>query len=146
MAGLGASLAIAGLAETSALTDVPLVIAPFGASCALVFGAPASPLAQPGNVVGGHLISAAIGLMAAALVSSPPLAMAVGVGLAIAGMLLTGTLHPPAGATPIVVVLSKASWGFLLSPVLAGATVIVCAGLLFHSALTGHPYRVVRKR
>jgi len=105
-----------------------------------VFGAPASALAQPRNVVGGHFISAALGLIAAALISPPVLAMAVGVGLAIAGMLLTDTLHPPAGANPIVVVLTSATWGFLLTPVLVGAIAIVVFGVLYHQWVTGQPY------
>jgi len=63
--------------------------------------------------------------------------MAVGVGLAIAGMLLTDTLHPPAGADPIVVVLAHATWSFLLTPVLAGVLSIVLMGIIYHRALTG---------
>ncbi len=142
LAGIGATATIAALAEATALTSLPLIIAPFGATCALVFGAPASPLAHPRNVIGGHLISAALGLLAASLIVSPPLAMAVGVGLAIAGMLLTGTLHPPAGANPIVVVLASASWSFLLAPVLAGAAAIVLFGAAYYRLCTGHPYRL----
>ena len=139
-AGLGGMITIALLAEAGTASNLPLLIAPFGASCALVFGAPASPLAQPRNVIGGHLISTALGLLAAVLIGVPSLAMAVGVGLAIAGMLLTDTLHPPAGADPIVVVLAHATWGFLLTPVLAGALSIVLMGVIYHRALTGHTY------
>lgn len=146
LAGLGAFMAIGALVEATSLTSLPLIIAPFGASCALVFGAPASPLAHPRNVIGGHLISAALGLLAATLIGYPPLAMAVGVGFAIAGMLLTGTLHPPAGANPIVVVLSHATWSFVALPVLAGATAIVVLGALYHRLMTGHPYGLPARR
>lgn len=140
MAGLGAFLGIGCLGEANALTDWPLIIAPFGASCALVFGAPSSPLAQPRNVIGGHLLSAILGVATAGLIPSSPLAMAVGVGLAIAAMLLTGTLHPPAGANPIVAVLSHAAWSFVVTPVLVGAAAIVGFAVLYHRLLTGHPY------
>jgi len=139
-AGLGGMITIALLAEAGTVSNLPLLIAPFGASCALVFGAPASPLAQPRNVIGGHLISTALGLLAAVLIGVPSLAMAVGVGLAIAGMLLTDTLHPPAGADPIVVVLAHATWSFLLTPVLAGVLSIVLMGVIYHRALTGLTY------
>jgi len=139
-AGLGGMITIALLAEAGTASNLPLLIAPFGASCALVFGAPASPLAQPRNVIGGHLISTALGLLAAVLIGVPSLAMAVGVGLAIAGMLLTDTLHPPAGADPIVVVLAHATWSFLLTPVLAGVLSIVLMGVIYHRALTGLAY------
>lgn len=140
LAGFGAFLTIGILAEAHTLTALPLVIAPFGASCALVFGAPASPLAQPRNVIGGHVISAALGLLAVTLVTSPALAMALGVGLAIAAMLLTGTLHPPAGANPIVVVITSAPWSFIAMPVLVGAAAIVVLGVVFHRLVTSHPY------
>ncbi len=140
LAGLGGFMTIAALAEANATSGLPLLIAPFGASCALVFGAPSSPLAHPRNVIGGHLVTAFLGLLAATLIASPVLAMAVGVGLGIAGMLLTDTLHPPAGANPIVVVLASAAWSFLLAPVLVGALVIVGLGAVYHRLLTGHPY------
>lgn len=140
LAGLGAMIAIAALAHANSASVVPLIIAPFGASCALVFGAPASPLARPRNVIGGHLVAGFCGLVAAALITDPPTAMAVGVGLAIAGMLLTETLHPPAGANPIVIVLGQAGWSFLLAPLLIGSIAIVLIGVLYHRLVTGQPY------
>ncbi len=109
-----------------------LLIAPFGASCVLVFALPQSPLAQPRNVVGGHLISTSIGLIALSLFGTQPFSLAIAVGAAIAVMELTRTLHPPAGADPIVVILSKAGWTFLISPVLVGALSIVLVAFLFH--------------
>ncbi len=141
LAGVGGGLTVGALAAADATTGYALIIAPFGASCALVFGAPASPLAQPRNVIAGHLISAALGLVAVTLIASPVIAMAVGVGLAIAGMLLTDTLHPPAGADPIVVALLGATWDFLAAPVLIGALAIVAMGALFHrhAARTASP-------
>lgn len=141
LGGAGGLFAIALLAEAGQATNLPLIVAPFGASCALVFGAPMSPLAHPRNVIGGHLISSALGLCAAMLIASPALAMAVGVGLAIAAMLLTDTLHPPAGADPIVVVLAHAAWSFLALPILAGTLAIVLIGMAYHRLVTGHPYR-----
>jgi CBS-domain-containing membrane protein len=140
LAGIGSFIAIGALAHGETGLGLPLVVAPFGASCALVFGAPSSQLAKPRNVIGGHLISAALGLLAASLIASPALAMAAGVGLAIAGMLLTDTLHPPAGADPIVVVLSHAPLSFLLMPVLVGTLSIVLIGALYHRLVTGHGY------
>jgi CBS-domain-containing membrane protein len=59
VAGTGGFIAILVLASSSAGIGANLLIAPFGASCVLVFAIPQSPLAQPRNVIGGHLISAA---------------------------------------------------------------------------------------
>jgi hypothetical protein len=113
VAGIGGFIAILALASARAELCANLLIAPFGASCVLVFAIPQSPLAQPRNVIGGHLISMAAGLSVFGLLGQTPLAFALGVGLAIAAMLLTGTVHPPAGADPIVVILASASWPFL---------------------------------
>ncbi|HEX4199730.1 MAG TPA: HPP family protein [Caulobacteraceae bacterium] len=132
VSGLGGALAILILAEASDLAHAALLIAPFGASCVLVFALPQSPLAQPRNVIGGHLISAAVGLATYLLLGAHPWSFAIGVGGAIAAMQITGTVHPPAGADPIVVILAKASWPFLLSPVLVGTLTIVAVGLVYH--------------
>jgi CBS-domain-containing membrane protein len=140
LGGAGGFLAIALMAEARELSGIPLIVAPFGASCALVFGVPGSAFARPRNVIGGHLISAALGLLAATLFSSPPIAMGVGVGLAIAAMLHTDTMHPPAGANPIVVVLSHVGWSFLLTPMLVGTLCIVLIGVLYHRLVSGHAY------
>lgn len=140
LAGLGGFIVIFLLAELSALSGAMLLIAPFGASCVLVFALPASPLAQPRNVIGGHLVSATVGLAALALLGATPFAFGAGVGLAIAAMLLTRTTHLPAGADPIVVILAGASWPFLLTPVLAGSVAIVVAGAAYHRVTRGAPY------
>lgn len=140
IAGFGGFVVIFALAELSQMSGALLLIAPFGASCVLVFALPASPLAQPRNVIGGHLISTALGLAAFMIFGATPLGFAAGVGFATAAMLMTGTMHPPAGADPIVVILAGASWSFLIAPVLAGAVAIVIAGVAYHRALSGAAY------
>ncbi len=140
LAGAGGALAIGVLAACAAMAATPLIIAPFGASCVLLFTVPASPLAQPRNVIGGHVISAIVGLIVVALLGPSPVAMAVGVGLAIAAMRLTGTVHPPAGANPIVVALTGAPWWFFALPAGLGAAVLVLVAVLYHRAVTKVPY------
>jgi CBS-domain-containing membrane protein len=140
VAGAGGFVAILALASARAELSANLLIAPFEASCVLVFVIPQSPLAQPRNVIGGHLISTAAGLSVLGLLGQTPLAFALGVGLAIAAMLLTGTVHPPAGADPIVVILASASWPFLFVPVLVGTVCIVLLGAGFHRWVTGKSY------
>lgn len=140
IAGGGGFLTIFLLAWASARMEVLLLIAPFGASCVLVFALPQSPLAQPRNVIGGHLVATIAGLLVQVLLGATPLAFALGVALAIAGMVVTRTVHPPAGADPIVVLLASASWGFLVTPVLIGATVIVLVGIAYHRMVSGKAY------
>jgi CBS-domain-containing membrane protein len=140
VSGLGGFIVIYLLALLTADFHTLLLIAPFGASCVLVFALPQSPLAQPRNVIGGHLVSTTVGLVTFTLLGSQPLSFGIAVGVAIAAMELTGTLHPPAGADPIVVLLAKASWTFLLSPVLTGAIAIVALGFVYHRAISRRRY------
>jgi CBS-domain-containing membrane protein len=105
-----------------------------------VFAILQSPLAQPRNIIGGHLISTAAGLSVFCLLGQTPLAFALGVGLAIAARLLTGTVHPPAGDDPILVIFASASWPFLFAPVLVGTICIVLLGAGFHRWVTRKPY------
>ncbi len=128
------------LASLGAHLGALLLIAPFGASCVLVFAIPQSPLAHPRNVIGGHLISTLAGLSVLYLFGVGPLALALGVGLAIFSMMLTKTLHPPAGADPIVVILAGASWSFLFVPILAGTIVIVLIATAFHRLISRKAY------
>lgn len=132
LAGIGGALTIGVLAAIDGTGAAPLLIAPFGASCVLVFGVPASPFARPRNVIGGHLVTALMGLVAISLLGPGPLGIAAGVGLAIAAMMLTDTVHPPAGANPIVVALTHAGWPFLAAPVLLGAAAIVAIGFVYN--------------
>ncbi|MDW2308054.1 HPP family protein, partial [Vibrio sp. 1457] len=82
VAGLGATLAIGVLsyAEVS-LTEVVLLMAPFGATAVLVFGVPSSPLAQPKNVIIGHFITASIGIAFIQYVEITPITLAIATGL-----------------------------------------------------------------
>jgi len=128
-AGVGASLSIALLSYGD--TQVPslvLLMAPFGATTVLVFGLPDSPLAQPKNVIWGHLITAFIGVFFSQVIGVTPITLAIATGLAVSVMLLTKTTHPPAGANPLLIMLTGQTWSFLLTPVLFGAVVIVLVG------------------
>jgi CBS-domain-containing membrane protein len=131
VAGLGGGLAIACLSILGDTLAVPLLLAPFGASCVLVFGVPGSPFAHPRNVIGGYLVSAAVGLAAIALLGGGGAGLAAGVAAAIMAMMLTHTIHPPAGAVPIIVGLTHPNLWFLLAPVGAGSVLIVLTGILY---------------
>ncbi len=130
---LGAFIGIAATGYPATLTHTPLLIAPFGATCVLIFGAPDSPLAQPRNVIGGHCIATLISLTLLHLFGTDWWVMALAVATAIGAMQLTCTLHPPAGATPLVVIMTKASWSFFFVPVLSGALVLVACAVLFNN-------------
>ncbi|WP_027259442.1 HPP family protein [Leisingera aquimarina] len=138
-AGLGAFLAIAALSLLTTHANLLLLIAPFGASCVLLFSVPQSPLSQPANVVGGHLLATAISLSLNAVLPETWWALALAVGLAIAVMAALRLTHPPAGADPLMVFAADPGFSFLLFPVLAGAVALVAIAALFHR-LAGHEY------
>lgn len=120
------------------------LIGSFGASSVLVYGAIQSPLAQPRNLIGGHFISALIGVTAHLFVPGPIwLAAAVAVALSIVAMQITKTLHPPGGATALIAVtggdkITELGYGYALSPVLSGACILLIVALLFNNCT---PYR-----
>ncbi|MBW2367297.1 MAG: HPP family protein [Deltaproteobacteria bacterium] len=89
-------------------TDLVMIIGSFGASAVLIYGAIRSPLAQPRNLIGGHVLSAVIGVaIYKVLPGNLWLASALAVATAIACMHATKTLHPPGGATALIAVIGS---------------------------------------
>jgi CBS-domain-containing membrane protein len=127
--GLIAIGLIAALAEASA---TPLILGSFGASC-VILGFPDSPFAQPRNVVLGHVLSTAVGLVCLSLFGAQYWSMALAVCLAIAVMHKLGVVHPPAGSNPVIVMLAQPGWSFLLFPTLTGAVLLVLVALVYHN-------------
>jgi len=97
----GTVLILAILAVTK-MPGYPLLIGSFGASAVLLFGANESPLAQPRNLIGGHLVSALVAVVVVALGGPGPFPIALAVGFSIFLMYITRTIHPPGGATPLI--------------------------------------------
>jgi CBS-domain-containing membrane protein len=121
------------------IAGLPFVIAPFGASAVLVFGAFRSPLAQPRNVIGGHVLSALVGGTVYQFGShDPAIATSLAVAAAIALMHLTKTLHPPGGATAFVTAAGGAAvhslgYWYVLLPCAVGSIVLVAVGVLVNN-------------
>jgi CBS domain-containing membrane protein len=134
-------LAAGGLSHLAGGADVlPWLVAPMGASAVLVFGVPSSPLAQPWSVVGGNTLSALVGIACARWLGPPELAAAVAVGAAIGLMLALRCLHPPGGASALMMVLGGITnpW-FALFPVLLNSVLLAGAGMAWNNA-TRRPY------
>jgi CBS-domain-containing membrane protein len=131
---IGGGLAIGIVAALTKSSHVPLLIAPLGASCFLLFAVPDGPFSQPRNVIFGHLFSSLVGLIFLKFIGVGPIEMGIAVGLAIALMLLTRTSHPPAGADPLVVMIAgNLSWTFLAAPVLASTVILVLIALVVNN-------------
>ncbi len=127
-------------------TDLVMVIGSFGASAVLIYGATKSPLAQPRNLIGGHIISAVIGVAAYQLLPTHMwLATSVAVATAIAAMHATKTLHPPGGATALIAVIGSTkihALGYLyaLMPVGVGATIMLVVALVVNNISKNRNY------
>jgi CBS-domain-containing membrane protein len=113
---------------------VLLLLGSFGSTAVMVFTFPEIHFSQPRSVVGGHFICTAVGLAALALFGPTWWALATAATVAVAAMMLTRTLHPPAGSNPIIVFLTAPKWGFPVFPTLSGALVMVGVALLYHRA------------
>ena len=127
-----------------AASDLPIIVAPIGASAVLVFAVPASPLAQPWSVVGGNTLSALAGVAAARLFPDMMIAAGAAVGGAILVMSMFRCLHPPGGAAALTAVIGgpaihEAGFAFAFAPVALNSIALVALGMAFHRA-TGHSY------
>ena len=108
------------------------LIPPFGASLVLVMAVHDSPLASPRNVFFGHILSASSGVLMFYFLGESPLAIYAGLALAISLMMLTKTVHPPAGANPVIAILGAKTFEFVIMPVAIGASFIVIFALIYN--------------
>lgn len=136
----GGSAGIGAVSLLSILAKLPLLIAPFGATCVLIFAATDSHLAQPRSVVGGYLVSALVGVLALWLLGSAPWVVALSVGTAIAVMQMTRTLHAPAGAMPLLAFAPGTDTAMLLPSALMGALILLGIGLLVNNLRSDRAY------
>lgn len=127
-------------------SDNLFLIGSFGASSVLVFGIINSPLAQPRNLIGGHLICAIIGVTIHKMIPSELwLSSALSVSLSIVLMQVTKTLHPPGGATALIANIGSAKiqslgYFYVLSPVLTGASILLMVAIFFNNRTSHRSY------
>ncbi len=147
---LGAFAGIAAVALVNyqwlAGSDLVMIVGSFGASAVLIYGAVKSPLAQPRNLMGGHIFSAIIGVACFHLFGAHLwLAAAMAVATAIAVMHATKTLHPPGGATALIAVIGgpkihALGYLYVLVPVALGAAIMLAVALLINNIPKNRSY------
>ena len=137
----GGTLGIAVVAYLSYKSGASFIMPPFGATCVIAFVIPDSAYAQPRNIIGGHFLSTLIGLLFWHLFLTDWWSFPLAVGLCMAVMQLTRTLHPPAAADPVLLLMQGgASWSFLVTPVLVGSMVLVFLVALYNNLVARRPY------
>ncbi|MGD9914288.1 MAG: HPP family protein [Rhizobiaceae bacterium] len=131
-AGIGAILGMLAVGELAILTDLPLLIAPLGATVVLLFGQPSSPLAQPINIMLGYLVGTLCCEVAFFLVPLEWQAAAVAVGVAVVAMRALRVTHPPAGAIPIMAFGDDLHGLKLFAIVLIACVILIAIALVVH--------------
>ena len=111
------------------------LIPPFGATMVLVMSVHTSPLAEPKNIFLGHTLSALSGVVIYALMGSSIISLGVAVGLAVFVMATFDSIHPPAGANPIIAILGGKGLSFVFMPVAAGSILIILFALFYNKLL-----------
>lgn len=141
VAFIGALITIIVLIYLTKELHSQMMIASFGGSCALAFGLWQAPVSQPRSIFVGHVLSTFIALVIVHTIGDTPLLVGVAVALSITAMMMTRTMHPPAAANPIVVMLEgHTSWEFLLFPIATGACVVILLALIVNNLSRSRRY------
>lgn len=148
-AALGAFLGILVTSGITALAlgqgpELPLLIAPMGASAVLLFAVPASPLAQPWSILAGNCVAALIGITCFQVLGGTAVAAALAVSISIGVMLSCKCLHPPSGAVALTAVvggpvITDMGYAFVAWPVGINSILLLLAAMAFNR-LTGKEY------
>jgi CBS-domain-containing membrane protein len=144
-------IGIIGFIQSKQLAEYDniFLIGSFGASSVLVFGATNSPLAQPRNLIGGHLLSAIIGVTIYKLIPNELwLSSSLTVATSIVIMQITKTMHPPAGATALIAnigseKIKNLGYLYVLSPVMSGVIILFIVAMIVNNIPKhrNYPYR-----
>ena len=131
---LGILLAMGVSLDYLGAQGAALLVASMGASAVLLFAVPHGALSQPWPLLGGHVISAVIGVACAQAVANPLLAAPLAVALAITAMHYLRCIHPPGGATALTAViggtqLHDLGYQFVITPVLLNAVLMLSAAI-----------------
>ena len=128
---IGLSLFVAGPPVT------PFLLASLGGTAVFLFSLTQAPAAQPRALFGGHLGTAFAGISCYQVFGDSLWVYVLALVLALGRMLLTRTVHPPAGANPILMVYVHAGWSVLWHPVLLGIGVLVLVAMVWSRLYPG---------
>ena len=136
ISALGAFLCISLIAFINSYDDFNIwLIPPFGATMVLVMAVHESPLAQPKNIFFGHILSALSGVLIYFFLGMSFLSIGLAVAISVWAMMITKTIHPPAGANPIIAILGGKGISFILLPVAIGALIIIVFAVIYNKIL-----------
>lgn len=127
-------------------SDTLFLVGSFGASAVLIYAVPQAELSQPRNLIGGHILSACIGITVYKYVPlETSVLSALAVSLSIVVMHFTRTLHPPGGATALIAVIGSSQihelgYKFVITPIATGAFILLMIALAVNN-MSNNPKR-----
>jgi CBS-domain-containing membrane protein len=137
---IGAAVAI-GLALWLVTDNASIyLLASLGGSTVFLFALTDSEAAQPPALFGGHLGGAAIGILCFQLFGDSLWVSILAVVLTMVFMIVTQTIHPPAGANPLIMVHYHASFQALLKPVGLGVLTLFLVAVVLSRLRPGKRY------
>ena len=134
---LGATIALGLALYFTKPPTSPLLLASLGGSTIFLFGLTGAPAAQPRALFGGHLISALIGIMCYQLFDDALWVYLLAEVITLGVLLLTQTVHPPAGANPLIMIQAHAGFGHLILVVLVGVTILALVAAIWSRLTPG---------
>lgn len=117
--------------------DEPLLLASLGGTAVFLFGLTRADAAQPRALFGGHLGGALIGVICYQSFGGATWVYVLAVLLTLLFMLVTRTVHPPAGANPLIMVHTHASFAALWNPVALGILVLAVTAVVWSRLIPG---------
>ena len=129
------SIYLVGHLQGLGLNDSLFLVGSFGASAILIYGIPEAIPSQPRNLIGGHVLSATVGVSCAMLISNPMIAAAAAVTAAVVVMHLGRCVHPPGGATALIAVIGGQNihdlgYWYVVTPIASGAILMLIVALI----------------
>ena len=143
---VGASVAISVALWFVGDGHSPFLLASIGGSTVFLFVLTEAEAAQPRALFGGHLGGALIGIIAYKFLGDAMWVSALAVVATMVFMVLTRTVHPPAGANPLFMVYNHAGMSVLLKPVIMGVGALFLVALVWIRIRPGISYPVDWKR
>lgn len=115
-----------------------IMVTSMGASAVLLFAVPQGALSQPWSVIGGHLLSAFVGVSCQKLFPDQTWTAALAVGVAVGVMHYARCIHPPGGATSLAAVIGGSEvhalgYHYLIMPILVNVIAILLMAILFNA-------------
>jgi len=141
-AGIASIITMCVALATLDLERVPYLLASLGGSCVILFAIPENVMAQPRSFIGGHLVGTTVGLIFSHAFGGGIFSMACAVGTAIALMMVTDTIHSPAGADPLIVIAAHPGWSFLAAPLGLGLAILFVGAILYHRLMLHRVYPI----